>query len=226
MSEFTLKGRTLDLLKNFATINQSMVFRPGNALSTLSVGRKVLARATIEETIPADFAVYELDRFFRAISIFNDPVLRVEDKFVVVSDNQGKTLRYIIADADNIVHPSEDAIRELPSVDVEFGINAKMIKSCLKAADVLGQPNIVFEGDGSNVVMSTQNVDKPTNETYGEDVGGFTGGVEPFKIIMKTENLKLLPDDYTVHICYKRIVQFMAKDVTYIVAAESSSMVP
>lgn len=225
MSDFTLKGRTLDLLRNFSTINQSMVFRPGNSISTLSVGRKVLARATIEETIPDAFAVYDLTRFFRAIDLFSEPKMRIEDKFVLVTEGP-KTLSYIIADADNIVHPSEDAIRQLPSVDVEFDITAKMIKACLKAADVMGQPNIVFEGDGSKVIMSTQNIEKPTNEVYAEDVGKFTGGEEPFKIIMKTENLKLIPDDYHVQICFKRIVQFASKDVTYIVAAEQASMVP
>lgn len=222
MSTIKLTGRTLDILKNFAAINPSMVFKPGNDVSTLSPRRKILARATIEQNFDTTFGIYDLTKFFGAISLFKDPTIKVEKNVINISDGS-RVLRYVTAYPEDITSPTDDALRELPSVDVEFKITERMIKDALKAAGVLGQPDIVFSGDGSKVMISTQNISKPTSESYCEDVGEFTGGENSFNFIIKVENLKLLPGDYTVRLCFKKISQFIGADVIYIIAVESES---
>lgn len=221
MSTIKLNTRTLDILKNFSTINQSMVFKPGQDISTLSHGRKILARATIEQTFDSTFGIYELSKFFGAISLFKDPAIKIDNHFINISDGK-RSLKYVTAHPTDITSPSDDAMRELPSIDVEFTITEKMIKDALKAAGVLSQPDIVFEGDGSKVTISTQNIAKPTNEAYIEDVGAFMGEA-PFKFILKVENLKLYPGDYLVRLSFKKVAQFVGKDVTYIIAVEANS---
>lgn len=225
MSTIKLTGRTLEILKNFQSINPSMVFRPGQNISTVSIGKKILASAKIEQTFDSSFGIYELSKFFGAVSLFKDPTIKVEKHFLNISDGK-RSLRYVIADPRDVAAPSEDTMTELPSVDVEFKITDKMMKDALKAAGILNQPDIVFEGTGETVSLSTQNIAKPTNEVYSENVGVFTGSNNPFKIIIKVENLKLFPGDYTVRICFKlKILQFIGPDVMYFVAAESKSTV-
>ena len=58
-----LSEKTFNLLKNFSSINQSILFKQGNTLRTMSVMKNILAEADIEEDIPQDFAIYDLVRF-------------------------------------------------------------------------------------------------------------------------------------------------------------------
>ena len=68
-----LSEKTFNLLKNFSTINQSILFKKGNTLRTMSVMKNILAEADIEENIPQDFAIYDLVRFLNGISLFEEP---------------------------------------------------------------------------------------------------------------------------------------------------------
>ena len=68
-----LSDKTLTLLKNFSTINQSILFKKGNSLRTISVMKNILAEATIEEDIPKDFGVYDLNQFLNALSLHQSP---------------------------------------------------------------------------------------------------------------------------------------------------------
>ena len=52
-----LSDRTINLLKNFASINQSILFKQGNQLRTISVMKNILAEANIDEEIPQEFGV-------------------------------------------------------------------------------------------------------------------------------------------------------------------------
>lgn len=223
MSTTKLNKRTLDILKNFSTINQSIVFKPGSDIATLSISKKVLARATIEQQFDTTFAIYELNKFFGAMSLFVDPTIRVDNTFVHITDGK-RSLKYITAPPSNVVSPQGDAQTELPSVDIEFKLPERMLKDALKAASVLGQPDLVIEGNGNKVTISTQNIEVPTHESYSEDVGEFVGDAA-FKFIVKVENMKLLPDDYLVRLCFKKIIQFVGANVTYVIACEASSTV-
>ena len=65
-----LSKSTLDILKNFKEINQSILFKQGNSLKTISVMKNILAEATIEEELPKDFGIYDLSQFLNGI----DPI--------------------------------------------------------------------------------------------------------------------------------------------------------
>ena len=47
-----LSDRTINLLKNFATINQSILFKQGKSLRTISVMKNILAEANVDEDFP------------------------------------------------------------------------------------------------------------------------------------------------------------------------------
>ena len=58
-----LSKSTLDILKNFSNINQSICFKEGTELSTLSIQKNILSRAVVEEKFPKNFAIYDLSEF-------------------------------------------------------------------------------------------------------------------------------------------------------------------
>ena len=72
MSKVTLSKTTLDVLKNFSTINSSIVFRQGSTVRTISNAENILAKFTGEEIFPTDFAIYDLSQFLSGISLFDN----------------------------------------------------------------------------------------------------------------------------------------------------------
>jgi len=226
MTTIKLTERTLSILKNFHEINKSMVFNPGNKIDTIADTRKILASAVIEQEFTSSFGIYELSRFFGAISLFSDPEITIEKTSLNIHEGT-KILRYSIADPRDVRPPMKNTFTKLPSVDASFTLTDKMTRDVIKAAGVLAQPDIVFEGDGHKITISTSNIEKPSREGYSEDVGSFTGGESPFKLNMKVDNLKLFRDDYIISLCFAmKIAQFEGKNVNYFIAAESSSVVP
>ena len=55
-----LSEKTLSILKNFSSINQSILFKKGNKLRSISVMKNILAEATVTEDLPKDFGIYDL----------------------------------------------------------------------------------------------------------------------------------------------------------------------
>ena len=96
----TLSKTTLDVLKNFATINSSIVFRKGSTLRTISNAENILAKCTSEEVFPVDFAIYDLSQFLSGITLFDNPQLDfTSDDFVRIVGN-GRAVKYYFSDPE------------------------------------------------------------------------------------------------------------------------------
>ncbi len=85
-----LSENTLEVLKNFASINQSILFTEGKELDTVSVQKNVLASATVTETFKSsngeDFAIYDLNEFLSTVSLFDDPDVNFGEQFATIKD--------------------------------------------------------------------------------------------------------------------------------------------
>ena len=81
-----LSDNTLTLLKNFSNINQSILFKQGKSLRTISVMKNILAEATINEELPKDFGIYDLNQFLNGLSLHNNPDLDFENEVKLDSD--------------------------------------------------------------------------------------------------------------------------------------------
>ena len=64
----TLSNRTLDVLKNFSTINSNILVKPGNIINTISPIKNVMAEATIEEDFDTEFGIWDLNKFLGTVS--------------------------------------------------------------------------------------------------------------------------------------------------------------
>jgi len=132
------------MLKNFSDINMSIEIKEGNILRTVSVQKNILAQAELEDSFPQDFAIYELNRFLGAVSLFDDPEFRFNGK----SANIGTTkhsVDYVYCDPSMIVTPPENNIT-FPEPEVKFTLSQDALSQIMKASNVLGTPEISIEG--------------------------------------------------------------------------------
>jgi gp45 sliding clamp, C terminal len=209
---------TINVLKNFAKINPSIIIPEGNTLKTISPSKTIMAKATVTTEFNKRFAIYNLDQFISTLSLFNNPELDFNDKYVNIFDANEST-HYPYADESTITKTPEKEIK-LPSVDVTFTITNDNLKNVEKAAGVLGLPEIVVVGDGKLISLQAADTKNPSGAVYSIEIGTTN---KTFKAIFKSENIKIIPGDYEVSICSKGISCFKGKEADYWIAVEQSS---
>ena len=86
-----LSSHTTSVLKNFATINQNLVIKEGNTITTMSAMKNIIAKAEVEETFPQQIAIYDLNEFLASMSLFKEPVLDFQESYVVIKEENSKS---------------------------------------------------------------------------------------------------------------------------------------
>ena len=215
-----LSKETQDILKNFSEINQSLAFKEGKVLKTVSPQKNILARAEVTEHFPQDFAVYELNKFLGTLSMFNKPTFEFNGIHVKMVEGK-KRVKYIYADPSMFVAPPEKDI-EFPDPEIEFNLTQADLDSLLRASAVLHLPEIGVVGNGSKMELTVMDVNNSSTDEVGIEVGDTD---KTFKVVFKHENLKLKRDDYDVKISSRGIAHFKSVGigVEYWIATESSS---
>jgi|TARA_B110000967_G_C18678790_1_gene456949 hypothetical protein len=215
-----LSDNTFDVLKNFSTINPSLVFKTGNVLRTVSPQKNILASAVVSESFPQDFAIYELNQFIGLTSLFEDAVMDFGEKSLTIKENGGNsTSRYTYTDPSMVVSPPEKDL-ELPDPEVQFNMSAADYKKIVNAANQLSLPEIVVRGADGTCSLVATDTKNPTSNEFGLSVANTEA---EFEFIFKTENLKFMSDDYKVSVSSKGISNFKGSVVEYWVATEAGS---
>ncbi|QMP83870.1 MAG: DNA polymerase processivity component [Caudoviricetes sp.] len=214
-----ISTNTINVLKNFAKINPSMVFPEGNVLKTISPSKTIMSKAIVQENFPKRFAVYNLNQLISTVSLVSDPVLKFTDNSInIVSGNEKFDLVY--TDETNITKAPDKEI-VLPSVDVSFTLTQDLFNKLEKAAGVLSLPEVAVVGDGSKIYIQVYDSKNATGNTYSVEIGETT---KSFKAIFKLDNLKLISGDYEVTISSKGISHFLGKEAEYWIAVEQHSV--
>ena len=209
---------TLDVLKNFCSINKSIVIKPGNRISTLSVNKNILAIAEVEEQFDSQISIYDLGVFLGGLSLFDQPKIdTTQTNYVTVSDERGKSkTRFFYADPDVIVQPPEKEIN-IPSKDVSFRLEASVLKQLGLAASIYQLPDLCLFSDGGTMHVTVTDKKNETSNSYSDEVGQ---SEEQFCYCFKVENLKLLAGDYKVSISKQNVALFEGEGVKYFIALE------
>ena len=216
-----LSESTLSLLKNFSTINQSILFKQGNRLRTISVMKNILAEATIGEDLPKDFGIYDLNQFLNGLALHNNPELDFEDEsYVIIKEGRSRS-KYFFADPNVIITPPEKSI-DLPSEDVTFELSTDQLDKLLKAAAIYQSPDLSVIGENGVVKILVRDKKNETSNNYDVTVGETDG---TFSFNFKVENIKILPGTYNVVVSHKLLSRFTNKnhDLTYFIALEPDS---
>jgi len=216
-----LSDNTLSLLKNFSTINQSILFKAGNKLRTISVMKNILAEATVAEEFPQDFGIYDLGQFLNGLGLHHSPELDFKNEGHVVIREGKIRSKYFFADPNVIITPPEKPI-ELPSEDVTFELSTDQLDKLLKAAAIYQLPDLSVVGGEGVVKVLVRDKKNDTSNDFSITVGE-TDTV--FSFNFKVENIKILPGTYEVVVSQKLLSRFTAKnhDLTYYIALEPDS---
>ena len=219
-----LSEHTVDVLKNFASINQNLVIKEGSTLTTMSAMKNIVAKAEVEESFDKEVAIYDLNEFLASISLFTNPILEFDEGFVTIKEenNPKNSLKYFYSDPSVVTSPNKTIT--MPSKEVSFKLNGENLNKLKRAAGVIQAPDLVLEKKNTDVFLTVKDKKNDTANTFSIDVDTVADGSD-FKFFFKVENLKLMDGDYDVDISSKNISHLASsnKDVEYWVALEPES---
>jgi len=216
-----LSDKTLTLLKNFSSINQSILFKKGSSLKTISVMKNILAEATIEEDLPTDFGIYDLNQFLNGLGLHQNPDLDFQNEgHVVIKEGKSRT-KYFFADPQVIVTPPDKEIT-LTSEDVSFELSTSHLDKLLKAAAIYQLTDLAVVGADGVVKIVVRDKKNDTSNDFAITVGETN---DTFSFNFKVENIKILPGTYDVVVSQKLLSRFTCRDydLTYYIALEPDS---
>ena len=216
-----LSDKTLTLLKNFSTINQSILFKKGRSLRTISVMKNILAEAKIEEDLPTDFGIYDLNQFLNGLGLHQNPELDFQNTgHVLIREGKSRT-KYFFADPQVIVTPPEKEIT-LPTEDVSFELSTSHLDKLLKAAAIYQLTDLAVVGGDGVVKIVVRDKKNDTSNDFSIVVGETES---TFSFNFKVENIKILPGTYDVVVSQKLLSRFTCRDydLTYYIALEPDS---
>ena len=222
-----LSSHTTSVLKNFSTINQNLVIKEGNTITTMSAMKNIVAKAEVEENFPQEVAIYDLNEFLGALSLFTSPVLEFNDSYVMISEETKPTtkMKYFYSDPSVVTSPNK--MITMPSEEVKFTMSNEDLSKLKRAAGAIGAPDMVLERNmdlehaPSSITVKDKKNDTANN--YSLDVA--TVGNGQFNFFFKVENMKLLDGTYDVAISSKNISHYKNKssDIEYWIALEPES---
>ena len=215
---------TMDVLKNYSEINQSIVIKEGNEIKTISALKNILSRAVVKENFPKDFAIYDLPTFIGFHSTMSEPEFEFNDASMTMKDSSGKG-KYFYAEPSLVVTPPEKNI-DMPESDINFELKNDVLEDIMKKANVLKLADIGLKScpKSQGLYLYATNKNNDTSNDYSVQVG--TGATKKFNIVFKKDNLKIIPGDYDVTIA-NGISHFVNKDANveleYWIALEANS---
>ena len=219
-----LSEHTTSVLKNFASINQNLVIKEGKTISTMSAMKNIVAKAEVDEDFPREIAIYDLNEFLAALSLFNNPVLDFSENYVMITEEgkTGNSLKYFYSDPSVVTTPSSEIT--MPETEVKFSLDSSDLSKVQRAASVIGSPDLVLEKNGTGSYLTVKDKKNDTANNYSLDVDAEGSG--EYNFFFKVENLKLLPTNYDVNVSSKNISHFKSQAgnaVEYWIALEPES---
>jgi hypothetical protein len=214
-----LSENTLAVLKNFASINSGVVLSAGTAQRTISPEKSILVEATIDDDIPTQFGIYDLNQFLGNLTTLRNPELTFSKEGVVLDDGE-LSFEYRACSANLIITPPEKEL-VLKSVDVKFSLPNETLQKLIKVATMNGLPNLSVVGKNGSLLLKIHERANDTSNSGTIQIGEYAG--QDFTASFKTDNLKLLPNDYNVEIQKGAFAKFenASNTLKYFIALET-----
>jgi hypothetical protein len=229
-----LTRQTQAILKNFATINSSILFRKGSTIKTISVGENAIAEYGCEEVFPQDFGIYDLGQFLNGIDLFayrhgssgyQDPVLEFEnDSFVTIHGagaSAAYTAKYFFSSPEITLKAAPEKDIHFPSADMEFSLEPDDLTSLQKGAGAYRLPDLFFKSDEDGcITLEVCDREDPTCNVYAQKIKGHATG--SYELYMKMDNVRVEKGGYDIKVSKNLITKWKHRDLnlTYYIALE------
>tara|TARA_R100001443_G_scaffold84824_1_gene91482 strand:- start:2555 stop:3232 length:678 start_codon:yes stop_codon:yes gene_type:complete len=220
--DMKLSEKTIDLLENFSSINQSILVKKGSKLRTISVMKNILAEAEVDENFEKDFGIYDLPQFLNGVNLMNDPDIDLRNEsYMILREGNTTKVKFAFADPDVIITPPEKGI-ELPTPDVSFQLDSIQLQKLLKASSIYQLPDLAAVGNAKNITLTVRDKKNDNSNEFALVVGE-TDSI--FEFNFKIENIKLIPGSYEVQISRKNLAKFTNSkyNLDYFIALEPDS---
>lgn len=210
---------TLSILKNFSSINSGIVLKRGKSQRTMSPDKTILAEVTFEEDISSDFGIYDLPQFLGNVSTLGNPELEFSSEKVVMNDGSLK-LNYYSCSPTLITTPPEKSL-EMKQVDLKFDLTSAQMQKLLRLAAMNAMPNLSVLGKDGKLYLKTHEMNSDTSNFALMEIGMADAD---FEKTFKTDNLKMIADDYSVSLTFAGFALFESKNkpLKYFVALEAT----
>ena len=222
MSKVTLSKKTFDVLKNFSSINSSIVFRKGSTVRTISNAENILAAFSSEEVFPMDFAIYDLSQFLSGITLFDSPELDFSSSDFVSIRGGGKSARYYFSDPEITLKSAPEKNVKFPGADLQFNLTGEDLVALQKASAVYSLPDLTFQSEegSKEIKLILRDKENDTSNTYEQSISGDCTGT--YSLDVKIENIRLFPGDYVVKVSKHLISEWTNQnlDLKYFIALE------
>lgn len=214
-----LSENTLSVLKNFSSINSGIVLQKGNLQKTISPEKSILVEAEVEDVLPEQFGIYDLNQFLGNISTLNNPDLTFTDNAVLMNDGD-ITFNYYSCSTNLIVSPPDKELK-LKQVDVSFSLTNAILTKLLRLAAMNNLTHLSVVGKNGEIRLQTHEKANDTSNHASFKLNDYNG--EDFTASFKVENIKLIPGDYDVEIQLGAFAKFVSKSgkIKYFIALES-----
>jgi hypothetical protein len=192
---------TLEVLKNFASINTNILVRQGSTLRTISAGKNIFAVAEVEEEFPLEFGIYDLNSLLGLLSMAgDDDEVNFGEKSIRVKRGEG-VFEYFYADP-SILTVAPDKTIEVDKV-FQFKLTEEDIVTINKAAAVVSASTVSVLTRKGKVILTIGDPDTPASNNYKRLIG--QSKVE-FDCRLAIENFRVIPGDYVVTLSAKKVM--------------------
>lgn len=229
MQTIELSSGTLEIMKNFSTINPSIYIKKGSLIDTLSISNEILGVARVVEDFPDDIPIYDFVKFLNQLKLFSKPVIDVDmdNRYLYIRDanpeKQDATTRWIYSDPATIHRPKK--LLKIPEAVVSFELPKIKLENILRAAQILGFENISIKPiDGKTISITVIDWEKQKGNQFKLVVPAtIDPSISKFNFVFNINNLKILPNDYSIAISEKMYSHFFNTGVEYFIAIDKKS---
>lgn len=215
-----LSEHTLSVLKNFASINSGVVLKPGKVQKTISAEKSILVEAKLEDDIPSEFGIYDLNQFLGILTTLKNPEVTFGENTVNLNDGE-LSVTYRGCSSNLIITPPNKELK-LENVTTKFSLSNATLQKLVKVATMISLPNLSVIGKDGSLLLKIHEKANDTSNDGVQKIGDYAG--KDFIATFNKDNLKLLPDDYEVEVQVGAFAKFVnvKGNLTYFIALEGA----
>jgi hypothetical protein len=219
----------VEVLKNFATINSGMIFKPGNVLRTMSGTKTILAQAEVDVTFEKEFGVYDLNRMLALLSMNKGGnEIELEDHNLVFLGLGGKgKIRQRLTDINLLqapIDPTSSKNFSVANYDVSFKLNQEVFTWIFNVSSILKCPHTAIKGEVGKP-MTLHAIDVKGEIVDSAFVTLDEIAQKRFNVTLKNDNIRVVSGEYDVEVSKSGFALFTnkAKKIKYWIALENKS---
>lgn len=188
---------TIQVLKNFSNLNNSLLVRPGNVLTVRNLSGDVQAAAVIEEDFPVEFGINDCKKFIQLLSLFGQPDVEFKDNFLTIRSEKS-SVRVVYGLAEAIISTRKAVLPNAPAESLAvIKFHTDSLEAVLSGAGILGITTVSFRAKDGVFKIIAEDVKNSANN-YQETICDVQDDLD-FSFNYKTDVLRLLPGEYEAY---------------------------